>query len=297
MILNPDELDAFHLNGYVVSSRPLLNDEEVATLRDALAAVMEGKNTSGPLLNRNLLGATEYGGGKPEDRGLEVRQIINIYQASEPFDALIRRDDLVKTVVRLCGNPPLLRLWHDQIQYKPPLCGGPTRWHQDFLAWPVIEPGDLVSAWVALDDADVDNGCMWMVPGSHRWGGVNPQTDLENGFRPLYDPALIPEEVEVRHVPMPVKKGHVAFHHCMTWHGSPSNKTERPRRAYAIHYMPGHTIFAPRGRSHPATKHLTIAPGELLTGDEFPVVYENERALSVFRKRYQPAAPAPALVS
>jgi len=288
MLLNQSEIDDFHINGFAVSKQPLLNDEEVETLRDALQGVIDGRSAAQPLLNRNMLGGGQYDTNAKEDAGKEVRQIVNICEASPVFDALIRRSELTKTVVRLCGNPPILRLWHDQIQYKPPINGGATRWHQDFLAWPVIEPADLVSAWVALDDADVENGCMWMVPGSHRWGGMKIATDMAD-FRVIYEEDLIPEGVEVRQVPMPVKKGHVAFHHCMTWHGSPPNPSPRPRRAFAIHYMPGHTIFAPRGRSHPATKDVTIAPGEILEGPQFPVVYQNDRALEIFRKRYQPA--------
>ena len=63
-----------------------------------------------------------------------------------------------------------LQIWHDQVQYKPAGTGGATTWHQDAPLWPSIEPMTEVSAWIPFDDADVDNGCMWMVPGSHRWG-------------------------------------------------------------------------------------------------------------------------------
>jgi len=287
MILDHDQLDEFHLNGYAVSRRPLLDDGTIETLHEELQAVLEGRSKGQPVLNRNMVGgATEYGDQRAASPKLEVRQIVNISEASEAFREVVHHPELTTTAARLCGNAPLLRLWHDQIQYKPPINGGVTTWHQDFLAWPVIEPGDLVSAWIALDDADVENGCMWMVPGSHRWGAVAPKTETEGSFRPIYDPELIPNDVEVKPVPMQVKKGHVGFHHCMTWHGSPHNRSERKRRAFAIHYMPGHTIYAPRGRNHPAAKHVKVAPGEILEGPEFPVVYRNEKALSVFRKRY-----------
>jgi len=292
MILDQDQLDEFHLQGYVVSRRPVLRDDEIDRLREELDATIEGRSTGQPVLNRNMVGAKEYGGaGSGDEPQLEVRQIVNISEASAPFAELIQHQELGATVARLCNNAPLLRLWHDQIQYKPPIRGGVTKWHQDFLAWPVIEPADLVSAWIALDDADVENGCMWMVPGSHRWGAVAPGTAMNGEFSPTYDPALIPEGAEVRPVPMPVKKGHVGFHHCMTWHGSPQNPSERKRRAFAIHYMPGHTIYAPRGRNHPAAKQVHVQPGEILEGEQFPVVYRNDKALSVFRKRYENAEP------
>src|SRR3954469_10441695 len=63
-----------------------------------------------------------------------------------------------------------IRLWHDQIQYKPKGVGGVNRWHQDWPYWPTMSVANAVTAWIAIDDADVDNGCMSMVAGSHRWG-------------------------------------------------------------------------------------------------------------------------------
>lgn len=256
MLLDFDQLDEFHLQGYAVSRRPLLTDDEIDRLREELDATIEGRAAGQPVLDRNMVGAKEYGDSGKGATGpqLEVRQIVNISEASAAFAEIVHHQELAATVARLCHNAPLLRLWHDQIQYKPPIRGGVTGWHQDFLAWPVIEPADLVSAWIALDDADVENGCMRMVPGSHRWGAVAPGTEQNGQFSPIYDPELIPEGVDVRPEPMPVRKGYVGFHHCMTWHGSPHNRSERKRRAFAIHYMPGHTIYAPRGRNHPAAK-------------------------------------------
>ena len=63
-----------------------------------------------------------------------------------------------------------IQIWHDQIQYKPPHHGGINNWHQDAPYWPVLKPETPVTAWIALDDVDESNGCMWMVPGSHKWG-------------------------------------------------------------------------------------------------------------------------------
>jgi ectoine hydroxylase-related dioxygenase (phytanoyl-CoA dioxygenase family) len=179
-------------------------------------------------------------------------------------------------VAQLIGHP-VLRVWHDQIQYKPPRNGGPTTWHQDHPYWPIIQPADLVSAWVALDDADVENGCMWMVPRSHHWGphkrgtiGTDPET-----FAPTPDLSQIPEGESVEPVPCPVKKGQVMFHHCLTWHGSPRNRSQRDRPAIAVHYMPGYTRYEPEGRDHLMGRRVSVQPGETLQGEFFPTVWDN----------------------
>ena len=167
-------------------------------------------------------------------------------------------------MVQLTGAREL-RVWHDQIQYKPPRTGGTTHWHQDAPAWPVITPDVQVTAWVALDDVDLDNGCMWMVPGSHRWGTVSlpdPGEDL---------PATHGGH-DVQAEPRPVRAGHVHYHHCLTWHASFPNRSDGPRRAIAIHYMPEQTRYVQAGE-HPMKPFVRVADGAQLTGDAFPQVY------------------------
>ncbi len=98
-----------------------------------------------------------------------VWQIVNIWEASPAFAKLIKHPVIGEEMAQLTGAKTL-RIWHDQIQYKPAATGGINMWHQDAPLWPILAPMTEVSAWVALDDVDVDNGCMSMVPGSHLWG-------------------------------------------------------------------------------------------------------------------------------
>src|SRR6478735_7533644 len=68
-----------------------------------------------------------------------------------------------------------VRLWQDQLLYKPP--GGPSEttigWHQDWASWDTVAShGAFVTAWVAFDDVDEENGAMQMLPASHTWGLV-----------------------------------------------------------------------------------------------------------------------------
>ncbi len=113
---------------------------------------------------------------------------------------------ICQEVAQLCRTDSL-RIWHDQIQYKPPVTGGPTAWHQDHPAWPIIQPADLVSAWVALDDATIENGCMWMVPGSHKWGNHDRYLTSDQQFKPVHEkPEELPSYAKVEAVPFEIKK-------------------------------------------------------------------------------------------
>ena len=254
-MLSEADVRSFEERGFVTGGRALEADA-VDELRAELARVSAERDaTDGakPVLDRDI----------GQERA-PVQQVVNIWQASPAFRRLLQHPRIVAEVVQLTGAREL-RVWHDQIQYKPPRTGGTTHWHQDAPAWPVITPDVQVTAWVALDDVDLDNGCMWMVPSSHRWGTVSlpdPGEELPATFGGH----------SVSAEPRPVLAGHVHYHHCLTWHASFPNRSGGPRRAIAIHYMPEQTRYVQEGE-HPMKPFVQVQDGRQLTGDAFPQVY------------------------
>ena len=254
-MLSEADVRSFEERGFVTGGR-VLEADAVDELRAELARVSaEQDATDGakPVLDRDI----------GQERA-PVQQVVNIWQASPAFRRLLQHSRIVAEVVQLTRAHEL-RVWHDQIQYKPPRTGGTTHWHQDAPAWPVITPDVQVTAWVALDDVDLDNGCMWMVPGSHHWGEASlpdPGEDLPSTFG----------EHSVSAEPRPVRSGHVHYHHCLTWHASFPNRSAGPRRAIAIHYMPEQTRYVQEGE-HPMKPFVQVQDGRQLTGDAFPQVY------------------------
>lgn len=270
-MLTQEQIDEFRENGFLNYGKPVLTPEEVNGLRAALDRTLSGTGEAKPELTRNI------GGGEES----VVIQVVNIWQAEEAFRRHLYNEKIVPMVAQLMGTDTV-RVWHDQIQVKPPRVGGPTVWHQDHPYWPIIQPADLVSAWVALEDADEENGCMSMVRRSHKWGphgdgtvGIDART---NGPTPKMEYVPAGETIEV--VPCPVKAGSVVFHHCLTWHGAPPNHTERPRPAIAVHYMPGWTRYEPTARGHVVEHHVEVKPGEPLVGSHFPTVMQDGKVLS-----------------
>jgi len=220
------------------------------------------------------------------DKSFAVWQIVNIWEASPAFERLLYHPLVTKAISQLSGSP-VVQVWHDQIQFKPPKHGGINNWHQDAPYWPVLKTTSPVTAWIPLDDVDESNGCMWMVPGSHRWGNhikmleTNPQEkffEIGEGFAPPADA----EVREVRHVPWPVKKGQVSFHHSMVWHGSHKNNSDRPRRAIAMHYLTDDARFVASGM-HPMKPFVQVKDGEpmLNAGEHFPVVVRDGEPVGV----------------
>ena len=259
-MLTEAQVDEFGKQGYLSGGR-VVDDAQVETLRDELARVIANKDRTDikqPVLLR-ILGGTE---------SAPVWQIVNIWEASEPFRDLHCNPVILEEMAQLTRAEEL-RIWHDQIQYKPAEVGGTTGWHQDAPLWPIIRPMTEVSAWVALDDVDADNGCMSMVPGSHLWGNQMPFIRSLENYNAM-PPAF--EDHPIAVVLRPVKKGEVHYHHALTWHGSHNNTSSRPRRAIAIHYMTHETRYEASGE-HAMKPYVEVADGEILRGAHFPTVW------------------------
>ncbi|MFT5365389.1 MAG: phytanoyl-CoA hydroxylase [Candidatus Latescibacterota bacterium] len=260
-MLTKEQVAEFHENGYL-NGGAVVDDAQVEVLRLELERVIADKDREDvrqPVLLR-ILGGNDAS---------PVWQIVNIWEASEPFRELHCNPIILEEMAQLT-HAEELRIWHDQIQYKPAEVGGTTGWHQDAPLWPIIRPMTEVSAWVALDDVDYENGCMSMVPGSHLWGNQMAFIrTLENydAMPPLF------EDHAVAVVPRLVKKGEVHYHHALTWHGSHNNTSNRPRRAIAMHYMTHETRYEASG-DHAMKPFVDVADGEILRGEHFPTVWK-----------------------
>jgi ectoine hydroxylase-related dioxygenase (phytanoyl-CoA dioxygenase family) len=114
---------------------------------------------------------------------------------------------------------------------KPPHYGAETPWHQDEAYWPeeILPLG--VSAWMPLEAATTENGCLHFIPGSQR-------DDIHHHEHIGYDPTVHGLFTEAgdkaKAVPCPLPAGGATFHHCRTLHYAGPNSTDKPRRAFII---------------------------------------------------------------
>jgi phytanoyl-CoA hydroxylase len=286
-MLAASQIEEFQRNGFLNGGR-ILDDEELEELKEELDRVLDkgleglAEGEKRPLLLRDLKGGEEVSANP-------VWQVVNIWEASTAFERLLYHPFIVVAISQLAGQPDLM-IWHDQIQYKPACCGGATGWHQDAPLWPIIRPMTLVSAWIPLDDADEENGCMWMVPGSHKWGNqidfLRTQGHLAQleEFKDIegFTPPAGAQNKTVEPCSWPIKKGEVSFHHSLSWHGSPFNHSERPRRAIAIHYMTGEARFVASGE-HPMKEFVELEDGALMAraGEHFPQVCKDGKPVGM----------------
>ncbi len=109
-------------------------------------------------------------------------------------------------------------------------------WHQDVTYWG-LEPPRAITAWIAIDDADVENGCMSVIPGSHRLGLLeHSKSDRAGNLLSINQE--VPDALfdERRAVSMPLRAGQASLHDGMLLHGSHPNRSSRRRCGLAVRF-------------------------------------------------------------
>ncbi len=180
------------------------------------------------------------------DSGVRARQVLrkldNPHHHREAVRELARAPALVALVESLIG--PGVSVYFSQVFFKPPEGGGPKPAHQDNFYFGPNDTDGVVTAWIALDDATLENGCLYFGDGTNR-GPVYPHVAPPDEPFNLQLPPEILERQPMQ--PAPVMRGSVSFHHGNTFHHSGPNHSTRWRRAIALHYVHADTFFA-----HPA---------------------------------------------
>jgi hypothetical protein len=159
-----------------------------------------------------------------------------------PLAALIQVPAIAATARRLACTDAV-RLWHDQLLYKPPTepdVLNNVGWHTDRSYWRSCSSEEMITAWVPFHDITMDHGPLMMIDGSNGWGRE------DKGKPDFFRQDLDVQEREIGRdsgrtitkVPVLLRRGQVSFHHCRTFHGSGPNHSAEPRRSLAIHMQP-----------------------------------------------------------
>ena len=224
--LSPAAVEGFQLDGFL-KVEDVLTASEVNALGEHADLIAAGKAPHIPASSLQLEPVFRDGAAVA-DRVLATRKLFNMAVYDDLLWAHVTNPAVVDIVADLLGTDDL-KMYGDQLFMKSPVTGSAQPWHQDSASWRDIFPMDLVTAWAAIDDATLDNGCLRFVPGTHRWGMLD-RARLAH-FIPDLETAAWPA------VPVPVRAGSISFHHSLTLHTSSPNTSAQRRRAYAVHYM------------------------------------------------------------
>lgn len=163
-----------------------------------------------------------------------INKIGHALHELDPLFERFSRSDKVKELAKAIGleNPLLVQSMYI---FKQPNIGGEVTCHQDstFL---YTEPIDIAGLWFALEDATIENGCLWAIPGGHRHGLKSRWLRTNKGRMEfeVYDTTPWPEN---ELVPLEVSKGSLILLHGLLPHRSFENRSPRSRHAYTLHLM------------------------------------------------------------
>lgn len=210
---------------------------------------------------------------------LRPEQLGHDLMTDDPFWVRLVGDDrLLDVAQHFIGSD--VALFASHYIAKPPGTGQPVLWHQDAGYWP-LDPMEVVTVWLALDDSAPDNGCMRVVPGSHRGEvhALKPSTEVEN----VLSSEIAVEVDEADAVDVVVPAGGVSVHHPAIIHGSEPNRSNRWRRGLTIRYIPASTRIVCEG---------VFPSAFLLRGDPVPGVNEYNPVPQYVEGRHMPFAGA-----
>ncbi|MFT4084709.1 MAG: phytanoyl-CoA dioxygenase family protein [Nocardioides sp.] len=177
--------------------------------------------------------------------------------ASDPFWVRLVSDDrLVDIAARFIG--PDVALYASHYISKPPLRGMPVLWHQDAAYWN-LEPMEVVTLWLAIDSSDTENGCVRVIPGSHRHPveRLRARADVDN----VLGSEIAAEVDESQAVDLVLAPGDVEVHHPHIVHSSRANLSPRRRCGLTIRYIPTSTRITGDQQPFASAFHLRGDPG------------------------------------
>jgi len=258
--ISNEQIEFFNRYGYIANIK-LLEDWQMEKLNKELAEIADPSHPSHDLFY-------EFHSNESDDPNTVLFHSLGHWRIKEGFHDILWNPAFVMAASQLLGNKSV-RLWHDQLFCKPAHHGGVVAWHQDYSYWTCTTPIQHLTCWMGLDDANTENGCLYYVPKSHKWGLLDKPA-LAGDMDGLMQFLNNEQKSNFKPIPIEMKKGYGVFHHPLLVHGSYENKSERSRRAAVIN------VFSDNTRSNTDDVILDGVPlfkkGQKLEGQFFPLL-------------------------
>ncbi len=218
-MITQKQLEDYRRDGYVVVEN-VLDAATVAKIRSVIAGLVakaRGVNTHNEIYDLEPTHTPEHP---------RVRRIKTPHKVDPLFWEVVRSPNMVAVLKALLG--PNVRLHGSKLNVKAPQYGSPVEWHQDWAFYPHTND-DILAIGVMLDDMEIENGPLMVLPGTHR---VNKVWDhhLDGRFCGAMDPTLTPDLDYSKAVTLTGRAGSCSFHHVRLVHGSAQNTSSKPRQ-------------------------------------------------------------------
>src|SRR5471032_235685 len=176
-------------------------------------------------------------------KSLSINKIGHAMHDLDPVFRAFTADPRLVTLARELGLEQA-QVWQSMYIFKQPGIGGEVRWHQDATYFDTT-PVSVTTFWFALEDATLDNGCMWAEPGGHR--GPMRERFIRNGDEISMEKLdATPWPNDSVAVPLVCKAGSLVCFHGLLPHYSAPNRSAVSRHAYTLNVTDGRTDYSPQ---------------------------------------------------
>lgn len=263
--LTDQQIDDFDRQGYLAGVK-VLSDLQIETLREELTELMKESHPAHHLFY-------EFHTNESQDHTTTLFHALGAWRATSGFHDILWNPAIAMAMSQLLRGP--IRHWHDQLFCKPAKHGGVVAWHQDYSYWTRTLPIAHLTCWIGLDDSTRENGCLYYVPGSHRWN-LLPRTGLTGDMDEIMTVLTPEQKQDFQPVPIELKRGECSFHHPLMVHGSYANYSDKPRRATLVN------VFRDGVTSATDEELLAGVPpipkGAAMQGQFFPLLFDPDVA-------------------
>ncbi|XP_017777728.1 PREDICTED: phytanoyl-CoA dioxygenase, peroxisomal-like [Nicrophorus vespilloides] len=244
--LTPEQRDFYEENGYIIF-RKLLPDEDLDICKQRFLDVCNGKVSVVSVIKDIKVKAT--GETRPEYLFNKIQEIVYDdvfykHYASHP--------NLVEAVKKFIG--PNVTATHSMVINKPPVTSelyATHHLHQDLHYFPFRPADKIVAAWTAMEEVTVENGCLYVLPGSHK-GPLLQHKNIDPAKKMLF--YGLKGYDDIPKVNLIMEKGDTVFFHPHLMHGSGLNTTKGFRKSISIHFADSNCHFI----NHKGTVHEAI---------------------------------------
>lgn len=218
--LSRELLRQYEQDGYFIV-RNLVSRDAIADIRKVIVDFVDNPGELANVLDPELV--VRQGKGANLEKRARYRKLQRLGRhRAVVWNNYYAHPDVLAIVRHFLGDDTLVK--YDSVFLKPARTGGATPWHQDIALWR-DDHLDAANAWIAIDAATKENGCMQFAPGSHK-GGLVEHTLYSDSVH-----AEIPRELttDIFAVDIELQPGDVVFWHSYLWHYSPPNLSEHSR--------------------------------------------------------------------
>ncbi|MFT5089908.1 MAG: phytanoyl-CoA hydroxylase [Candidatus Latescibacterota bacterium] len=217
--LSDKDLCFFREQGYL-AVKQVFTAEQIAAAQQGVQDLIAGKKPAFRGVQREA--------STPANTTRPVRKLMSFVAYDERLKAMAEHPELLSLMRRIMDGEP--DLFQDMALLKGP--GGREKpWHQDCAYFDIAIGTPVIGIWIALDEASEENGCLHILPGTHREG---PSEHFKVRDWQICDSAVQTK----RSVTVPLPPGGCLIWHGMLHHGSPTNRSDQQRSALQFHYKP-----------------------------------------------------------